>query len=1496
MKKKNRLPKGSWDSAEFSASAQPTNKDANDSTYNISMGPRLLTYDFVVRSLRRRLWKAFQEDDLMTATRAYQATLPDFVRWLEEEEREMRALEHGDETKLSRREITKRQSRSISPVRDVVGIAHTRRLSFERESSDRKPRRKSSRRHGRRRMETEENYQFESKNYRYELIKRQHQQRIETESTIGGPGISILQTRINPSDPFIADDFLSPYDDLTYDNPARKTLPDPVRHAAEQRAMEEERKRRRKAKGPRTAFRRMIFGKRSDRPVIGIGSPRSSRGSHSDFDLVDSMIMDALNNQFNSSDLELNDRDQEDHFMTTPLHEAARLGAGDFVRLMLAHGGDPNMKNGNYQTAIHLCAGGYTVEEKNLVAVAEAAMAAQNEAEDESGPSSGELATHDKKKKKRFRKNSKQRSVIRPTIEASSTAASAIGIPSLIIPNESLELMRQLDSDTLETNKDQKKSTSKSKNKRSVLEKVLSFRSRKNKTDEKSSLETKSSFELLSSSSSRRNLWQKPTRPDPERFNELTLDRLEAMSALLSFEHRESGEGPSINAVDHNGRTSLHYAAELGRSGICSVMLSHFGIMLTIVDEMGTRTPCEIAADQGHTALAALLEARALLYIDPYGLDDEMMDMITAAGDGASGNASGAYRRRNPNGRLVPPYRWFITLSKEEIGQERMDLLEEAKEKLIDEIIDSPCLENNEDDSNLTTRNNSLYGPRQSALEPYVSPSATNENQSKPPPSSGNQDASESDNDDKKPPASDDQETTQNSIDDECFLNLQESQIEQYMTFHKWDLKAALAAFQKSREEAFTAAGMQNIFDGRKEERNFESNTNERLCPICYDEIEEEDWMILKNCGCGFSKECLIDYAKECAKNKTPVHQVKCPDHSCSSGIAKDDLQSLLEKDQSEVLARILEASTDSFITSHSNFRFCPHPGCSGVVHRFRQPKWASADYDETILNYTGAICTAVTTTTEKIGKECTLTYEGVEDENYSNCRSLKQPVKAHRFCFSCGEGVHWPLTCERLEEWKERISDEIGKVDNENGESDFNELAQKIWLKTNTRPCPKCQVPIEKNDGCNHMVCHSCHHEFCWICRQDWKLHSTDTGGFFRCNIWKEDDPDRILDKEDGEIDEVVLDSTNNSNMGLFEDMMNEHGYGSSMHTARKAWKKKQEIKRFLHHYSKWDAHKESSELEQKMADTVCVRLAPVVDAAIEFDGSPSFNFGGKGLSFIHNAFFELAECRSTLRYSYAFSFYRYPSKSFSKPSKSPPLSYLGSKKKEKFRFERLQTELETLTEQMSDIVARSHLRASQVQITYLTAGAAEKRLELNNFVFQIYREEKREAIRQKKRELEKDADEKRKKLPISGRYHNQNRDSEPSSNQDLINRLMQIRDHRHDQSRPYVTMGGLPLNARDFSMQLMAQDQRLLAVGERLRGMEALLRRAQNRNLQEADENEGARFVYIREDDHEGNDDDSHYQRQRPATQMWDCHLCTYMNTGGFYCAMCETPRRYS
>ena len=46
-----------------------------------------------------------------------------------------------------------------------------------------------------------------------------------------------------------------------------------------------------------------------------------------------------------------------------------------------------------------------------------------------------------------------------------------------------------------------------------------------------------------------------------------------------------------------------------------------------------------------------------------------------------------------------------------------------------------------------------------------------------------------------------------------------------------------------------------------------------------------------------------------------------------------------------------------------------------------------------------------------------------------------------------------------------------------------------------NTKKCPRCQTPIEKDEGCNHMACRKCRHEFCWICMKDWHTHSQHTG-----------------------------------------------------------------------------------------------------------------------------------------------------------------------------------------------------------------------------------------------------------------------------------------------------------------------------------------------------------------------------------------------------------------
>jgi hypothetical protein len=37
-------------------------------------------------------------------------------------------------------------------------------------------------------------------------------------------------------------------------------------------------------------------------------------------------------------------------------------------------------------------------------------------------------------------------------------------------------------------------------------------------------------------------------------------------------------------------------------------------------------------------------------------------------------------------------------------------------------------------------------------------------------------------------------------------------------------------------------------------------------------------------------------------------------------------------------------------------------------------------------------------------------------------------------------------------------------------------------WLARNTKPCCGCGAPIQKNGGCNHMICSRCRRHFCWV------------------------------------------------------------------------------------------------------------------------------------------------------------------------------------------------------------------------------------------------------------------------------------------------------------------------------------------------------------------------------------------------------------------------------
>ena len=61
---------------------------------------------------------------------------------------------------------------------------------------------------------------------------------------------------------------------------------------------------------------------------------------------------------------------------------------------------------------------------------------------------------------------------------------------------------------------------------------------------------------------------------------------------------------------------------------------------------------------------------------------------------------------------------------------------------------------------------------------------------------------------------------------------------------------------------------------------------------------------------------------------------------------------------------------------------------------------------------------------------------------------------------------------------------------------TESEDAANCYWLVTNCKACPSCKSPIQKNEGCNHMKCSKCKFDFCWVCLDSWKKHSSATVG----------------------------------------------------------------------------------------------------------------------------------------------------------------------------------------------------------------------------------------------------------------------------------------------------------------------------------------------------------------------------------------------------------------
>ena len=255
-----------------------------------------------------------------------------------------------------------------------------------------------------------------------------------------------------------------------------------------------------------------------------------------------------------------------------------------------------------------------------------------------------------------------------------------------------------------------------------------------------------------------------------------------------------------------------------------------------------------------------------------------------------------------------------------------------------------------------------------------------------------------------------------------------------------------------------------------------QTSREEHICEICGDPSIE----LLSNPDCthSFCKLCWMEYFSSKVKDGK-VTNIPCPGFGCEELVNQEMVLRLLP---SEMSAKFAHFDLGSFIEGNPNTRWCPHPGCERAVHLKPSKVDGVAE---------GGATRSVSDSSESSGQSSTV----IQQRNV-DCGA------GHFFCWSCSEEAHDPCNCDSWKAWKSKIASLADKDISRASAALLKERAtSEAWVAKNSKPCPKCKIPIQRSDGCNHMTCSKCNHDFCWACLGRWAIHSSRTGGYYTCN-----------------------------------------------------------------------------------------------------------------------------------------------------------------------------------------------------------------------------------------------------------------------------------------------------------------------------------------------------------------------------------------------------------
>lgn len=207
------------------------------------------------------------------------------------------------------------------------------------------------------------------------------------------------------------------------------------------------------------------------------------------------------------------------------------------------------------------------------------------------------------------------------------------------------------------------------------------------------------------------------------------------------------------------------------------------------------------------------------------------------------------------------------------------------------------------------------------------------------------------------------------------------------------------------------------------EEFEFVENKNEFQCDICMDNCKPGEGIVLKSCLHQYCRNCIGKYIEGAGEAEIPCPWRDDDGLRCIGMISEMEIRSLIPLDS---YRRYLDISLASAEAATPNAYHCKTPNC-----RY----WVEIDAD--VENFQCGVC-------------------------------LRQN------CVKC-KAVHQGISCQDYYDMAH--GDDRRARENAATENQVRGLLQAKRAQN----CPKCGILVQRFDGCRHMTCTKCKHEFDW-------------------------------------------------------------------------------------------------------------------------------------------------------------------------------------------------------------------------------------------------------------------------------------------------------------------------------------------------------------------------------------------------------------------------------